>query len=276
MDRISPEALLGVTGIGEILSDEPRKITAGDKSAAEMMPREVRRSASRFVDEADELRPVPKAKAFDYGKMLKQLTEAVVMDQANQPTVKPQLLEDIAACFKPEDHDLASGYMANVQRVLLYLQPLLPLYVETTMAKAYNYDPSDTEIARFRRAYDVANDPMVICRDMELGILMADQMTHLEACCPRFTMFLKAQLGAAMADALARKKSWKLPWRKERVVQVVYGTDTFSPALAKDLQATFANAQQTSPGPPPSRAASKIATMVQPQTQATADGDLRK
>jgi len=276
---ISPEALLGATGIEGILSGDPAKITVGDKSKAEMMAREIRRSLVRFMTDLDDLRPIPKMKKFDYEKALNQITDAVVpADGSGAPTVKPALMEKIAGCFRPEDHDLAAGYMSNVQRVLPHLQTLLPINVVVTSAKRVNYDPSDSEISHFRRAYDVANDPMVVCRDMELGILVADQLLHLQACYPHVYENLQRQLGAAEVDAIARKKSWKLPWRQERIVQMVLGTDTLSEALAVDLQRSFIAQDQAKPGPaqPSASGISKIATMVQPQTQAVADGDLRK
>lgn len=276
---ITYESLLAATGIHEILSDDgPGKITVADKSKAEMMPREIRRSLARFVAEDDGLKPIGKVKAFDYGWALDHITDAMAPEQepGAPPSLKPELLEEIAAAFKPEDHDLAMSYMALCQKVIPYLQGILPVYVEKTSARTTNFDPSDTEIARFRRAFDVANDPMIVCADMEAGSLVGDQVNHLQICYPKIYENLKAQLGLAMADAMARKKSWKLPWRKERIVQLIYGTDTFSPELAKDLQANLAKMDETKEGPPPAKSTSKIAAMVQPQTQATADGDLRK
>lgn len=275
---VSAEALLAATGIREILSGEPGRITMGDKGRAEMLPREIRRSLARFVAEDDGPQKVGKMQKFDYGWALDHITEVIAVsdDPAAPPSLRPELLEDISAGFRPEDHDLAAGYLALVQKVIPYLQAILPVSTETSSARTTNFDPSDTEIARFRRAFDVANDPMVILRDMEQGILVGDQVQHFEALYPDLFEGTKATLGLAMADALAKKKSWKLPYRKERIVQLIYGTDTMSAALQADLQASFAKQDQTKQGPAPAKSTGKTASMFQSQTQATADGDLRK
>lgn len=275
---ISPEALLAATGIERILSGDIGKVTIADKHHAEMLPREIRRACAAFAAEDGGPQKFERLKKFDYGQALDQITAAIDDNAApgSPPSVKPELLEQIADSFRPDEHDLAGGYILNVQRVIPYLFTILPIRTEQLLMRKVNYDPSDTEIARFRRAYDIANGPMVICQDMNNGSLVGDQVGHLEKIYPRFWASLKTQLGTAMADALTRKKSWKLPWRKERIVQTIYGTDIFSPELAKSLQASFIDTGKTNDGPPPAKSTSKIATMVQPQTQATAEGDLRK
>jgi len=269
-----PESLLAVTGIREILADSPPRITQAMKAEAEMLPRDFRRELRRFVtfDESPRGRAVP---PFDYRRYLGQFSEALDTETG---TVSPQLLEKIADGFRPEDSDLAAGYGACVARVLPYLQGLMPVRTELTVAKTYSFDPSDTEIAAFRRAFDVANDPRVILRDMAGGTLIPDQVGHFAACYPDMYSATKTMLGLAMADALAAKKSWRLPWKKELMVQCLFQTDTFTPGMLADLQSRFAKppSKPQAPQSAPSKATGKIASMFQPATSATADMDLAK
>lgn len=275
---VLPEALAAAVGVTRLLDDTKFRVTVADKSRAEMMPREIRRALGRFVNEDNGPQKIGKMAPFDYGWALDHLTEAI--DPASPPdappTINTMLAEELAAGFKPEDHDLAGGFLVIAQRNIPYLQSILPIRVEQTQAQKVNYDPSDTEIARFRRAFNVADDPMVVLADLENGTLVSDQIRHLGVLYPDMLALVKAQLGNAMAEALGRKKSWKLPWRKERLVQVVYGTDTMSRALQQELQSNFQKPDQQNPAPAPSKATGKTASMYQSQTQATADGDIRK
>lgn len=259
---ISGEALMATTGVRGVLERDPNRITMGDKDRAEMLPRDIRRAVRRWLEDEGEPRPSTKAEPFDYRWALEHLTAAQ----------EPQHLEDIAAAFRPDDHELASDYLTVAQRLFGYLQGLLPIRTEQTMAKSVSLDPSDTEIARFRRAYDVANDPMVILRDMDRGTLVSDQIRHLTACYPTIYAIMKTQLATGMADAMARKKSWHLSYRRDRLVQVLYGTTTWSPQLAKDLQASFAADAKAQQGPAPAQGTSKAASSLQTSTQAIADG----
>ena len=261
---ITGEALMAVTGIRHVLDQRPKRITVSDKDRAEMLPREIRRSVRRFVDDDGGPKKIPKARKFDYEWALDRLTKAM----------EPKHLEAIAAMFRPEDASLAAEYMVAVQRVVKYLQDILPIRVEETMAKSINFDPSDTEIARFRRAFDVADDPMVVMRDLELGILVSDQVKHLAVLYPDGYALIKERMASGMAEAMARKKSWSLPWRRDRLVQVLFQTTTLDPRLASDLQANIKVAVPKPDAPPPSRAKSTAASMAQTGTQVTSEGEV--
>lgn len=259
---IPGETLMAVTGVRGILERDPKRVTMGDKDRAEMLPRDIRRACRAFLEDDRGPQKSSRVEPFDYQWALDHLTSAQ----------DPQHLVDIADAFRPEDHDLASDYLEVAKRVFGYLQPLLPIRTEETMARAISLDPSDTEIARFRRAYDVANDPMVIFRDMGRSTLIADQIRHLGACYPELYKLIKSTMATGMADALARKKSWRLSYWRDRQVQVLYATTTWSAALAKDLQASFADTKQAPQGPAPAQGTSKAASTLQTSTQATVDG----
>ena len=273
--QINPEALLAVVGVRRLISGDIGKITVADKNAAAMFPREVRRACARFCDPDAEIEKF-KQGAFDFGKLSEQISAAVNPDPEAVGTIAPALAEDISAAFRPEDHDLAAGFLVVVQRVIPYLQSIMPSRTEQTMSRTVSYDPSDTEIARWRRAFDVADGAMIVLQDMERLALVADQVVHLSVCCPDTYALVKAMMGAEMAAALGRKKSWKLSWQKDRQVQVLYQEDTFSSSLQQDLQASFAQQQSPKPGPPPAKSSGKTASMVQPKTSMVTDGDVAK
>lgn len=261
---ITGENLMAVTGVRGVLERDPKRITVSDKDKAEMLPRDIRRAVRRWLEEeSGPFARSGKAEPFDYSWALDALSEAQ----------QPQHLIDIADTFRPEDADVATDYVQVARRVFEYLQGLLPIRVEETMATTVNFDPSDTEIARFRRAFDVANDPMIVIRDMGRGCLVADQIRHLQALYPTIYAQFKLQMATGMADALARKRSWRLSYARDRQVQVLYGTTTWNKALAADIQASFAaDAKKPQQGPNPAQGTSKAASTLQTPTQAIADG----
>lgn len=259
---ITGDMLMAVTGVRHILEQKPKRITVADKSDAEMLPREIRRSVRRFLEDDSGPRKVPRAKKFDYGWALDHITKAM----------EPHHREAIAAMFRPEDAELAADYIAAADRLLSYLQSILPIRVEETMAKSVNFDPSDTEIAKFRRAFDVADDPMIIMRDLELGILIGDQVQHLAALYPEGYVIIKQTMATGIAEAMARKKSWSLPWRKDRLVQTLFQTSTFNDSLARDLQQSFKTAGPDPQGMPPAAGKSSAADQAQTKTQEVAEG----
>ena len=281
MDAVG-DYLLAATGVRRVLAKKHRRITVADQERAEMLPREIRRGLTRFATDTGGPKKAPHMGPFDFDWVQEHLAEALAGGDEAEP-LSPALLEDLADAFRPEDHDEAASYLGAVRRVLPYLQSIMPTRSTPSVAGAQTYDPSDTEIARFRRAFDVADDPMVVVRDLEAGILVDDQLQHLRALYPTIggtdadPGTLKRTLGFVLARAITDKKSFKLPYRKELQAQLVYGTDTLPAGLAADLQANFADKGTQPPtAPSPSRATGKTATMFQSQTAATAEGDLRK
>lgn len=282
---LAPGTLLAVVGLDRLFAEKDR-ILVSDKERAEMLPREIRRACQRFVQGEPLSGKLPRRGPFDYQRSLDWLTQA--MDSENEDEgasgrVSQAFLERIGARFRDDDSRIAAGFLADVQRVVPYLQSIVPIRTETTMAKTINIDPSDTEIAAFRRAWDIASDPMIILRDLEAGVLSPDQVPHFAALYPPLYSATKTQMGLAFADAQARKKSWRLPYDHERQVAVLYGTDTMTPALSAELQKSFAAAGSSGapaggkgqPKGAPSKAG-KTASLFQPQTSATADRDLAK
>lgn len=284
---ISGESLLAVTGVSRVLETKPTRVTRLEKEAAERLPRDIRRACNAFLDEDSERKKIPKQPAFDYAEVLDHITTAVAeaadAGDAGAPTDDPtadlglstQRHEALAAMFRGGDSELGMDYIQVAEKAVLYLQGILPIREEQTnvLLKPVNIDPSDTEIARFRRAWDIANDPMVILRDMEHGILVPDQVTHVAAMFPNTYAAMKDTLATQMGAALARKKSWRLSWAKNRQVEVLYQTSVFSPGLAADLQSNFAKKPDAGQkGPPPVSNPSKAAAKVQTSVGEISDG----
>lgn len=274
--ELTGDALLAVTGVRAILGGKPKRITVADKDKAEMLPREIRRACRRFLDDPQgKPRAVPSQKPFDYQKALDSIT-AVIAEETGDPSVSQKHVEAIMNAFRGQDNELAVQYANAAKRVLLYLQSVMPVRVETMMARSYSLDPSDAEVARFRRAFDIANDPLVVLRDMEYGMLIPDQVTHLKAMYPQGHEAVKAAMEFGWGQAMARKKSWRLSYRRDRQVQILFETDTTPPGLASELQANYAAAQsQPGPGPkpsPPSKTDSKAADQMQTRVSEITEG----
>ena len=259
---ISAENLMAITGIRRILDRDPQKITAADKHKAAALPREIRRAVARFLDPETGPRPVPKAEKFDYAKALDSITAVL----------EPGHMAELAGMFYPRDAVLVMEYLALATRLVSYLQSLLPIRTLKTMAATINVDPSDTEIARFRRAFDIVNDPMIALRDMEYLMLVGDQVKHLSVAYPGLYAEMRDRMAKGMADELAKKKSWELSRRKDFQVQTFFGTSMFSEQLAQQLQGSFGIMEKEKENKV-SQASSKIAESVQTPTGKQTEGD---
>lgn len=272
---VTGEALLAVTGVARLLVPKPLRITVSDKESAARLGRDIRRALRAFLENDLEAQKIPPQPAFSYKKALDEVTEGAGMfavPDPDDPIGAPTGTEKIVAMFRGDDNELALGYVEAAKRVVLYLQSILPVRLETTMAKSVNVDPSDTEIARFRRAWNVANDPMIVLRDMSLGILVSDQIKHLSLMFPATWEAMKTTAAAEMGRSMAAKKSWKLTWRQNRLMGVLLQQPTFNSALTSDLQGTFDKKPDQQKGPPPVNNPSKAAGKLQTSTQAIADG----
>jgi hypothetical protein len=277
---ISGESLMAVTGIQRLFVAKPSRITLTDKEAAERLPRDIGRSCRAFLEEDRGAQKIPPSKPFDYMNALDQITEAGKLfpdpeaQDPDDPFDKSTQLEVIASMFRDGDNELALSYMDVAKRIVGYLQSILPIRTESlnvlTMPK--NIDPSDTEIARFRRAWDIAEDPMVVMRDMDRGILVSDQVKHVSAMYPDTYGTMQNTMKVELGKALGRKASLKVGWRKNQQICVLYQTASMTPALASALQANFKTQNKPKSGPPPVSNPSKAAAKVQTSVGAITDG----
>ena len=137
LTELPPETLLAVVGLPRVFAETDR-ITVGDKERADMLPRDIRRACNRFVEGEPLSGKLPPRPAFDYQKCLDWLTAAI---DGETGAIKQEVLEQLTQRFREDDSHNASVFLVDVQRVVPYLQKIVPIRTETTFAKTINVDP---------------------------------------------------------------------------------------------------------------------------------------
>lgn len=147
------------------------------------------------------------------------------------------------------DPALAGGVVNVASRIIAYLQPLYPHRVRVTMTGPVDGRPSDQDVARFRRVYQVADDPLLVLRDLNEGALSRGQVRSLQQLYPE----LYALIGDVAANTLVnvksgRGKGWTLPRRKEQGLRMLLGADSPGSLRLAEYQRTFQEPQKEPSG----------------------------
>jgi hypothetical protein len=251
---VDPETLLAVTGLADLLAGKPRRLTVASAEQAAGIPKAIRRAVRKFIRGEDRGSEAIDRPAFDYDHLLEQLSAEV-----RQPVIE-RVIDGL-----PADAETQTGYLVAVQRAIGYLRGGMPVRSTVTATGVENRRPPDIEVARFRRAWEVAEDPLVVLADLEAGRLVPDQVRALSAMYPEIYGAIRLEVLDAIADARADKSKWKLPLTRDRRLQVLLGASTMTPALAADIQRVFAPTEKVAPpsGPPSSHAADALKTPAQ-------------
>lgn len=195
------ESLLAVTGA---FPTDP--VSTSDAAAAVALPREWSRRVAEFLDAARS-KP-PKHRTPSYLKTWEALTTTP---------------DDGALIVAIESEDVASNYLLGLQAARAYLRSQWrPLFQDTPTGREL-LPPALSEQQRAAAIYVIADDPSTILDEMQAGTLGADQVDAFEAVYPALSDMLNRLIGAEIQKRVARKKSYKVPWRCERVMRVLWG-----------------------------------------------------
>lgn len=219
------EELLGRVGISHALARSEKSIRVF-KNTPELAD-DIDAAARRFVTDPAET-PERKVKPFDYNEALKQLSE---------------LREPNHEAFRYLDAHLISAYLVAVQRAVKYLAPLLPRSTVTTMTTTRNVTPSDFQIHKFRRIYDVADDVTTVFRALNDGTLVKDQAIALQVMFPTVFEALKFAILREISVKVGSDLNWTLPYAKDQLLQTMLLTSMDDPAAVARLQKNFADAK---------------------------------
>jgi hypothetical protein len=150
------------------------------------------------------------------------------------------------------DPTLARGAVDVASRIIEYLKPLMPKSERATAAGPVPVQPSAQDLAAFRRVYQVADDPLLVLRDLNEGCLSRGQVRSFQQLYPQ----LYGLLGDVVPEVLANIKSgrganWQLPRRKEQGLKLLLGQDTSSPLQLAQYQKGYQQKQEQQGGPTP-------------------------
>lgn len=242
---ITPEAILKGTpsyGMG-------REGIAGSlpKNAARLVAAYIRRDKPAALGE---LPP------FDYDEVSDLLANAG----------KPEQLEALDAAI--DDPELSEAVKVEASRIIEILQDAKPARTVEGLAGSVAVPPSAQELARFRRVWQVANDPLVVLRDLNDDSMSIDQAQALEALYPSLYATLKSAVLRTFASIKAKKPDWAPGYRKESRLRVLLQVPA-EQSLASDMQAIYAKQKaEAKPKSGSQAAANKAAQGMQTPAQA--------
>jgi len=222
------ESVVAAIGFDAFASRTFRKVHGHHITRADGMPQEVTRKVHLFLNRAE---PASAADLppFDFTEVVQQL-EAPIL---------PQHVEQEIAAFG-EDHDMAIAANLLVQRIRGYLQGKIPKRVYMSLAGPEPSEPPKSDIARFRRLWVIACDPLSILDDLNEFAVSRDQVTGIADLYPTLWGSFWPSVQTQLVRRAGVEPTYRLSRRKESLLRVLTKQEAPNFPLAKALQQIFA------------------------------------
>ena len=259
------EQLLAVSSIEKAIEPGSVKVTSAMLRQAEKLPEVAK---ERMAEAIARTKPGPSQKLapFDYQRWLELLPP---------PVTPARLLENVAGWPDPV---LANEYAQALGRAWGYLQSIFPLRTREHLTGAENVTPPDTQVAMFRRALAIVEDPLSAIDRIAGEELLEAEVVTLKTAYPALFAMWQDFAWEALIDETAKRrakdKEWHIPRRKDtmlrRLLEQPQGVS--SRANAKAVQDAHAEASEQGEPPPgrPTPAANTDAQFEQSLTRTQA------
>lgn len=245
VDPLLVEAMVAIIGIESfVVPGKLKKVYLYHIDRAAKMGEEIDRKLYQFIgsterQEGGDLPP------FDFMEVRESLETMPL----------PQHTADIIGAFGDQP-DLGMATIPVAERIQAYLVGKVPHRVHQSIAGPTQEMPGHSEVARFRRLWAIACDPLTIILDaLNEYALSRDMARSLKEMFP----LIWQRIDDGVTSQLARKKTvspkFRLPYQKEQLLRIlVQREDALSRALGLALQAQFAKqAEEQTPKPPKAR-----------------------
>lgn len=247
-DALKVESLVASIGLEPFVTRKFTKVHGHHLERAEGMHAEIARKIHLFMMRSDpeEAAPLP---PFDFKQVAADL---------EAPVLPEHVTREIAAFG--EAGDLALQANLVVQRIRDYVAKAVPKRVYMSIFGPEPGDPPKSDVARFRRLWVIACDPLSILDDLNEYNVSRDQV---KACSEMYPLVYATFWPIAQAQAVRRagvEPGWRLSRRKENILRVLTKQEEPKLALARALQAIFAEdaaAMQPQPAQPSKASGSK-------------------
>jgi hypothetical protein len=237
IDPLLAEMTLARLGLQPLLGGKPRRLGR----RAPDIGREMQRLIDGFLASSKRA-PLSPDPPFDFDEVSK-LIDGSSADRASE-----------ALRAAVPDQDMFDAIEQAATKMVETLHSELP---QTTREDIYGtvIEPgSDLDVARFARAWSVANDPLIALRDLAEGSLTTDMVQALAMFWPSLYQMAQAYVREALADMRAKRPGpppWELEPRRDRLLRLFMGVPYVDPEIAADYQALFAQgAAQQKPQQP--------------------------
>jgi hypothetical protein len=241
-DSLAPlrvESLVASIGLGPFVSRTLTTVHGHHHQRASEMHDEITRKIHRFLNR-DEAAPAAPLPPFDFKQVEADL---------NAPIPPEHVLREVQAFG--EDGDLALQANLVVQRIWTYVKTKIPTRVYMSIFGPEPGDPPKSDIARFRRLWVIACDPLSILDDLNEYNVSRDQV---KACSEMYPLVYATFWPITQAQRVRRagvEPNWKLSRHKENILRVLTKQEEDKLPLWRSLQAIFAeDAAAMQPQPP--------------------------
>lgn len=227
------EALAATIGAEAFLFGDV-KLTQGIQNRAAGMDHTIDRMVFEAMNSEPEKVPeIP----LDYKAVGKALA-----DTGNREQVK-----SFHDAFMTEDPNLAAHVQETAGRVIRYLADRYPRRVRPGIV-ATPSEPSGVELARFKRLWAVACNPLHVCEALGRGNLSRDMVRSVEDLYPSVYAAIRMGVLKAISRIKARRTSWEPARNLDLQLRVLMQADTITPQLAAEIDAAGL-APQAAPPP---------------------------
>lgn len=179
---------------------------------------------------------------FNYDEVLRLVT-----GEPGTDTLTPVQSHTLAAAIP--DPELAMDLGIEANRIRAWGSTAVP---KAQPIAGRMEEPDPTSMSDFRRAWEVATDPMVVMRDLAAGCLSTDQVATLAVLYPALYAEMRQAVSDAKASTGGRKgKSWAPSGQKQQQLDVLLEQDTIDSSLAAAVQTVYAQEAQREQAPAP-------------------------
>jgi len=227
-DPYKVESVVAAIGFDTFASRSLRKVHGHHIERAENMPQEVTRKIHLFLNR-DEPADAAELPPFDFDEVVKQL----------DAPIQPQHVEQEMAAFG-EAHTMAIDVNLKVQQIRAYLQSKIPRRVYMSLAGPEPGEPPRSDVARFRRLWVIACDPLSILDDLNEFAVSRDQVTGISELYPALWGSFWPTIQTQLVRRSGVEPTYRLSRRKENLLRVLVKQEAPSIPLARALQQIFA------------------------------------
>ncbi len=258
------ESVVAAIGFDAFASRSLRKVHGHHVDRAEGMPGEVTRKIHLFLNR-DEPAAAADLPPFDFDEVVRQL---------EAPVLPEHVLQEVAAFG--EAHDMALAVNLQAQRIRAYLQARIPKRVYMSLAGPEPGEPPRSDVARFRRLWVIACDPLSILDDLNEYAVSRDQVTGIADLYPTLWGSFWPTIQTQLVRRAGVEPSYRLSRRKENLLRVLVRQEAPNYPLARAIQQIFAEdaaAMAAAQGNPAQPIGKSPATSSDPADSATTPGE---
>jgi hypothetical protein len=229
---LQAEHIVAVIGVEPFLAHTLRTVTKAHYERAGNVPTSIDTKLYRFMGQEE--RDVPAdLPPFDF--------EAVAELVTTENT--PEGITKNIAAFGPNG-DLALAAGTVVTRIKAMLSGRLPHAERQTLAGPVKATPPDSDLARFRRLWNIANTPLMVFDDLLEWAVSRDQAQALADCYPLTFASLAPAVKLQLHRKLTAKPNFELPRRKDLLLRILTKQEDATYILGRAMQEIYAQDAQ--------------------------------